>query len=248
MWPVPVLSRLASFGILRLGCKLSDFLVSRGDPAPLIARWLDQGVRDCWRLFQGKWVGQPERRLLVGQNGQEVTIDDCDSYEHGFARLYGDMHRMLPLKFLEGPHLWLINLSEHRKWKHGEWVKMVSFLQSLLNAQYRVPSNIRDIHEDFFDINCTPATMVYVKCLPEMQEKELLEMLLSWFGVLWIGNPFILGVKILYEETDNNGCVSTGTAALRFATVELAEQFVQMFNGLEVFYEQYEPPRVQKSR
>ena len=37
--------------------------------------------------------------------------------------------------------------------------------------------------------------MVYVN-LPEMQEKELLEMVLTWIGMVWIGNPFVIGVKL----------------------------------------------------
>jgi len=102
--------------------------------------------------------------------------------------------------------------------------------------------DLRDIHNDYFNENHVPRSTVYIKRLPEMQEKELLEMMLTWFGMLWIGNPFILGVKILYDDTDNNGYIGSGTAVLRFATEELATQFIQMFDGLEVYYEQYKPP------
>jgi len=213
------------------------------DPAfglPPRSRFLEQTVRDFWRFFHGNWVNQPERRALVDLWATEVTDDDCRRYEDSFVKLFGDMCRMLPLKFLEGPSAWSTNLGEYRKWKHSEWIKTISLLQSLLNAEYYVPSHLRDIHPDFFESDRVPPTMVYVKCLPEMQEQELLEMLLSWFGMVWIGNPFILGVKILYEETDNHGGVSTGTAALRFATVELADQYIKMFHQLELFYEQYE--------
>ena len=87
---------------------------------------------------------------------------------------------------------------------------------------YRVPLDLREIHADFYNANHVPRSTAYIKCLPEMQEKELLEMLLTWFGMLWVGNPFILGVKILYEDTNNNGYIGSGTAALRFATTALA--------------------------
>ena len=50
----------------------------------------------------------------MGQNGREVTDDDCDYYD-GFTRLYGDMYRMLSLSFLEGPNIWSSNLSDIRK-------------------------------------------------------------------------------------------------------------------------------------
>ena len=82
--------------------------------------------------------------------------------------------------------------------------------------------------------------MVYVSHLPEMQEQELLPMLLTWFGMCWVGNPFILGVKVLYQDSgSNHGEVCTGTAALRFPTVELAKHFIKLFHGLEVYYQQY---------
>ena len=174
--------------------------------------------------------------------GDEVTDDDCKRFDAGFMRLFGDMYRKLPLRFLEGPKAWTDNLSENRRYKHSEWVKMISLLQSLFNAEYTVPLHLNEIHQDFFDTSKVPNTMVYVKHLPDIQEREMLEMLLSWFGMVWIGNPFILGVKILYEDTANHGGISTGTAALRFVTVELADMFVKMVNGLEIFYEQYQLP------
>ena len=220
--------------------------VGRGDryhnphfTAPPNARHLDQNVRYTWRFFHGQWVDQPERRVLVDPVNREVTIDELDSFE-GFTRLYGDMYRLIPLKFLGGPAVWRANLPDHRKSMHEEWVKSISFLQSLLPEDYSPPMNLRCIHKDFFDSHYVPETCVYVRRLPEVQEKELLNMLLSWFGMVWLGNPLILGVKVLYDETDNNGCVASGTAALRFASQELANEYVNIINGLEVYYEQYE--------
>ena len=210
---------------------------------PPKARWLEQRVRDMWREYHSVWIGQPDRRLLMDQRLHEVTDAECNEFD-AFDRLYGDMYRLMPLLFLQGPRLWLNNLSEYRRTKHLNWVKTISFLQSLLNVNYRPPVDLREIHTDFFNGNQVPRSTAYIKRLPEMQEKELLEMLLTWFGLLWVGNPFILGVKILYDDTDNNGYIGSGTAALRFATEELSTQFIQMFNGLEVYYEQYKPPEL----
>ena len=50
------------------------------------------------------------------------------------------------------------------------------------------------------------------------------------------GNPFVIGVKVLCEESGSNrGEVANGTMAVRFATQELAEHFLNIVNGLEVY-------------
>ena len=184
--------------------------------------WGDQFVT---RPFPSVQTGRP-KGLLVDMRGDEFTDDDCGRFDAGFTRLFGDMYRRLPLRFLEGPKAWIENLSEYRKYKHGEWVKTSSLLQSHYDTDYIVPVHLNEIHPDFFESDKVANTMVYVKHFPEIQEREMLEMLLSWFGMVWIGNPFILGVKILYEDTADHGGISTGTAALRFASVELAERVV----------------------
>ncbi|CAK0848267.1 unnamed protein product, partial [Prorocentrum cordatum] len=52
---------------------------------------------------------------------------------------------------------------------------------------------------------------------PELQEKELLELVVTWLGMCWPGNPFIIGVEVLCEESwSNHGHVeiAEGTVAV----------------------------------
>ena len=66
-------------------------------------------------------------------------------------------------------------------------------------------------------------------------------MVLTWFGTCRPGYPFTNGVTALCEEsTNNHGEVQTGTMAGRFATQEFAEHFIEISDGLEVHYAQYE--------
>ena len=69
-----------------------------------------------------------------------------------------------------------------------------------------------------------------VRGAPQLQGRELLELARTWFGMCWPGNPRTIGIKVLYAES----------CATNAATVKLAELFVTMANGLEVFYEQYD--------
>jgi len=143
------------------------------------------------------------------------------------------------MKVLEGPQVWVNELSAHRREKHTAWVGGISAIQSKLNRAYRIPYRLNELHQDFFDKYRVPHSQVHIQNLPEMQEKELLEMVLTWFGMVWAGNPCVFGVKILYQEsTSNHGEIQTGTMAVRFASVELAEHYVKTFNGLEIFYQQ----------
>ena len=87
-----------------------------------------------------------------------------------------------------------------------------------------------DVHNDFFNENRVTPSLVYIKNLPEMQEKELLDMVLTWFGMVWVGNPFVIGVELLYQESwSDHGEIQTGTMAVRFASVGLAEHFLKLF-------------------
>ena len=124
--------------------------------------------------------------------------------------LYGDMYRLLPMLFLDGPQAWVTELSAHRREKHAERVAGISAIQSKLNRAYRVPYGLNELHQDFFDKYRVPQFQVYIHNLPEMQENELLEMVLTWFGMVWIGNPFVSGVKVLYQEfSSHHGEVQT---------------------------------------
>ena len=148
---------------------------------------------------------------------------------------------MIPMKLLEGPQVWVNELSAHRREKRTAWVEGISAIQSKFNRDYRIPYYLSDVHDDFFDRVRVPHTLVYIKNLPAAQNKELLELVLTWFGMVLVGNPFVIVVKVLYQESSSNHSeVQTGTMAVRFATVEMAELFITMFSGLGVSYEQYD--------
>ena len=72
-------------------------------------------------------------------------------------------------------------------------------------------------------------------------------MLTTWFGVLWPGNPFVLAISILTRKVQNNHTgLNSGLVAMRFATVELAELFIKLFDGLQIYYMQYDQPNTDK--
>ena len=86
-----------------------------------------------------------------------------------------------------------------------------------------------------------PLAQVCAQGLPELQEKELLEMICTWFGMCWPGNPLFISVKVLHETSrSNRGKIANGTMSVRFATQELAEHFLKIADGLEVLYLQYD--------
>ena len=110
--------------------------------------------------------------------------------------------------------MWVDELSVHRREKHTAWVEGISAIQSNLNRAYRIPYRLNELHQDFFDkYGRVPQSQVYIQNLPDMQEKELLDTVLTWFGMAWIGNPFIIERSIprIYEQprrnpNRNDGC------------------------------------------
>ena len=38
-----------------------------------------------------------------------------------------------------------------------------------------------------------PRTQVIIRAAPQLQERELLEMVRTWFGMGWPGNPCVIG-------------------------------------------------------
>ena len=66
-------------------------------------------------------------------------------------------------------------------------------------------------------------------------------MVRAWFGMCWQGNPFVIGVEVLYEESHvTHEQIVKGTLVMRFAPEELAEHFANIADGMEVFYQHYD--------
>ena len=58
--------------------------------------------------------------------------------------------------------------------------------------------------------------------------------------MFWPGNCVTLTSSIIKVDCKNGKTgVNQGMAALRFVTVEAAELFKKLFNGLEIWYQQY---------
>ena len=78
---------------------------------------------------------------------------------------------------------------------------------------------------------------MHVNKAPEMNEKQLNGLLLTWAGLLWHGNPTIISVKHLVEDTlGPHGYISTGVTVIRFANIDLAKLYCRYMNGLQVHY------------
>ena len=76
-----------------------------------------------------------------------------------------------------------------------------------------------------------------------MHERELNNLLLTWGGMLWCGNPAIRSSKHITELTHSvHGDVYTGVTCLRYATGELVNLYVKFMNGLVVQYSNYHVP------
>ena len=91
-------------------------------------------------------------------------------------KLYGDMYRLLPMIFLDGPQAWVTKLSAHRRDKNAEWVAGISAIHSKLNRDYRIPSYLRDVHDDFFDRVRVPPTLVYINIYQRCRRKSCLKL------------------------------------------------------------------------
>ena len=93
----------------------------------------------------------------------------------------------------------------------------------------RAPRILSELHPSFtnrprpWQRDEAPQIQVYFQGAPELQEKELLELICTWLGARWPGNPRVIGGNVLYEESRaNHGELARGAMAVRFATQELA--------------------------
>eukprot|EP00959_Pyramimonas_sp_CCMP1952_P385027 8069333-Pyramimonas_sp.AAC.1 len=141
-------------------------------------------TRDNWRRFEGNFVGHvakvglttPGGRSIQGNTGRELNEFD---------------------KLLKGPCSWRSQLTEKELAKHDEWVDAVGHVQSLFDDEYVPPIHVDDLHPVWFDVHSCPDTQVYVNKVPEMNEKQLNGLLLTWAGMLPHGNPTVVSVKHL---------------------------------------------------
>ena len=71
-----------------------------------------------------------------------------------------------------------------------------------------------------------------------MHETQLNSLLLTWAGMLPMGNPTIISCNHLMEEMEEapQGDIPLGITVLRFVTVDLAELYIKIMNGLQVHY------------
>ena len=49
-----------------------------------------------------------------------------------------------------------------------------------------------------------PKTQVYIGNAPELQDLELVNMLTTWFGIMWPGNPTVISISILKQDPSND--------------------------------------------
>ena len=96
-------------------------------------------------------------------------------------------------------------LSEHRFNQHRMWIEGISFFQTKIPSDYKVPRLLSELRPDFaarpspWSRNSMPETQVYIQGLPEFQERELFQLTGTGFGMCRPGNPLIIGVKVIYE-------------------------------------------------
>ena len=212
------------------------------DPDFVIA--LTMKVRDNWRRFKGSFLNHvpregirtPGGRMITGSSGQ-----DFNDFEGIFEDIYGQhAYGFFGFSVLRGPVNWRSELGELELTKHDEWVTAVQHIQSLFDDGYVPPLHITELNPRWFSHEGCPDSQVYVNCSPEMNEKQLNSLLLTWAGMLPHGNPTIVSVKHLTEDTRGpHGFVHTGVTVLRFANHDLARFYCRYMHGLQVHYRNY---------
>ena len=121
------------------------------------------------------------------------------------------------------------------------WVDTVMKFNSLVPLHYSGLTELNQLPHEFLDDRLVPDTQVYINGLPELQDLELTNMINSFFGMLWPGNPFIISLSLLKQDTGNDpGPVSNGIAAVRFITKEMAQMFLNLFNGAKLYYTNFD--------
>ena len=215
---------------------------------PGFSKLLHKPTRDFWRMWNGRWLDQDgelkecRREFIIGDTEyDQVSVDLFVTHERVFGK---QCYHLWPLNVLKGPCTWFNRLSEGRKEEHLRWVDTVMKVNSLVPIGYEGLTQLSQLPADFFYDDSVPETQLYINNLPEMQDLELTNMINSWFGVLYPGNPFIISLSLLKQDPHNNqGVLSNGLAAVRFITRELAEYFKKLFNGVRIYYTNYDVER-----
>ena len=212
---------------------------------PERATHLTKSVRDIWRMWSGYWTDEDDQFVPFRRNFKigEVEYSPESVERFGtFERIFGKQcYRLWPLAVLKGPCAWLKRLPQERKEEHMRWVDTVMKFNSLVPVNYSGLTELNQLPRELHDDRQVPDTQVYINGLPEMQDLELTNMINSFFGMLWPGNPFIISLSLLKQDTHNDpGPVSNGIAAVRFITVEMAQLFLNLFNGVKLYYRNYD--------
>ena len=205
---------------------------------------LTMKTRDNWRRFKGSFVDHAPRKGLRTPGGRRLEGNsgaDFNSYDDVFVEMYGQhAYGFLGYAVLKGPDNWRSQLSVLELTKHDEWVNEVGHIQSLFNDGYIPPLDLDDLNPNWFHYSRCPDTQVYVNCSPEMNEKQLNSLLLTWAGMLPHGNPTIISVKHLTENTYGpHGWIHNGVTVIRFASHDLALLYCRYLNGLQVHYRNF---------
>ena len=201
-------------------------------------------TRDNWRRFKGSFVDHLPRKGLRTPGGRTLAGNsgaDFNDYDDVFVEIYGQhAYGFLGYSVLKGPDNWRSELSALELTKHDEWVNEVGHIQSLFDDGYVPPLDLSDLDPRWFHYSSCPDTQVYVNHSPEMNERQLNSLLLTWAGMLPHGNPTIVSVKHLTENTYGpHGWIHNGVTVIRFASHDLALLYCRYLNGLQVHYRNF---------
>ena len=122
--------------------------------------------------------------------------------------------------------IWRQMIGKIRMDAHDQWVAQVLALQNMLPANYHPPVEPREASWEFKENN-GPRVTIFIKRIPELNEIELNKLILTWGGLLWMGNPFVLSICYMYNDNENFGGLNRGTAVIRLASEELANEFLR---------------------
>ena len=106
--------------------------------------------------------------------------------------------------------------------------------------------SLYDLPASWFNRDTLPSTQLYVNNCPELQDKELNRLLTTWFGVLWPGNCITVASSIVKTDLstlnrkNERSSINQGVCALRFVSEDAAALFMKLFNGLTVYYQNYD--------
>ena len=159
-----------------------------------------------------------------------------------FTRIFGThSYQPWPGAILRGPSAWFTRLPQARQEEHLNWVNLVQLIQSKCPDGYVGLRNLNELPEAWFSDEFVPDTQLYVNNCPELQDLELNNLLTTWCGVLWPGNPVTIASSLMKQDADNGKTgISNGLVSLRFITVEAAKLFKKLFHGVEIYYQNYE--------